>query len=150
LVARARGQGMGGEFYRRAEAVPFHRHGLQKTPAWALSSGNVRRGRRTMGRGGSSAGECASAAWHWPRPPCKLHGHLVQSVTGAGLGPLGLLAPRCARVGRVQRGRRGGTRATSCAGWPAFQTIALSLLQTEFSPKIQTEVTRTLNTKVVE
>jgi hypothetical protein len=37
-----------------------------------------------------------------------------------------------------------------CAGTPTFHTVAFSLLQTEFSPKIQTEVTRTLNTKVVE
>jgi hypothetical protein len=37
-----------------------------------------------------------------------------------------------------------------CAGTPAFQKVAFSHLQTEFSPKFQTEVTQTLNTKVVE
>jgi hypothetical protein len=141
LVARACEEGKEGEFYRRAEAVPSHHRGLQETPAWARSSGDVRRGRRPMARGGSPAGECASAAWHRPKPPRKRHGHLVHSVTGAGLGPLGLPAPWRARAGRVRRSRRGGARATSCAGTPAFQIVAFSLLQTEFSPKIQTEVT---------
>jgi hypothetical protein len=46
---------------------------------------------------------------------------LVHSITGAGLGPLGFPAPRRARVSRVQRGRRGGARTTSCAGAPAFK-----------------------------
>jgi hypothetical protein len=74
----------------------------------------------------------------------------VHNVTSAGLGPLGLSVPQRVRAGRVRRGRRGGAQATSCAGTPAFQTVAFSLIQTEFSPKIETEVTRTLNTKVVE
>jgi hypothetical protein len=112
------------------------RRGLQETPAWARSSGDVRRGRQPMGRGGSPAGECASAAWHRPRPPRKHHGHLVHSVSGAGLEPLGLPAPWRARAGRVRRGRRGGARATSCAGTPAVQTVSFSLLPTEFSPNI--------------
>jgi hypothetical protein len=33
---------------------------------------------------------------------------------------------------------------------PTFQTVSFSPFQTAFSPKIQTEVTQTLNTKVVE
>jgi hypothetical protein len=97
LVARARGGRKEGEFYRHAEAVPSHCRGLQETPAWARSSGDVRRGRRPRGRGGSPAGECAPAAWHRPRPPRKRHGHLVHSVTDAGLGPLGLPALQRAR-----------------------------------------------------
>jgi hypothetical protein len=150
LVARACEEGKEGEFYRRAEAVSSHRRGLQETPAWVRSSGNVQRGRRPMGRGGAPAVECASAACHRPSPPRKHHSHLVHSVTSAGLEPLGLPAPQRARAGWVRHGRHGGARATSCAGMPAFQTFAFSLLQTKFSPKFQTEVTRTLNTKVVE
>jgi hypothetical protein len=136
-------------FYRHAEAVPSHRRGLQETPAWARSSGDVRRGRRPMGRSGSSAGECAPAVWHRPRPPHKRHGDLVHSVTGTGLGPLGLSAPRRARGPGTARPtwRRTGDVVR---GMPAFQTVSFSPFQTAFSPKIQTEVTRTLNTKVVE
>jgi hypothetical protein len=55
-AAWAREEGKEGEFYRRAEAVPSHRRGLQETPAWAQSSGDVRWGRRPMGRGSSPAG----------------------------------------------------------------------------------------------
>jgi hypothetical protein len=63
-----------GEFYRCVEAVPPHRRGLQKTPAWARSGGDMRRSRRPMGNGSLPAGECAPAAWHRPRPPHKRHG----------------------------------------------------------------------------
>jgi hypothetical protein len=66
LVAWAREEGKEGEFYRRVEAVPSHRRGLQETPAWARSNGDVQRGRQPMGRGGAPADECASAAWHRP------------------------------------------------------------------------------------
>jgi hypothetical protein len=38
----------------------------------------------------------------------------------------------------------------SCAGVPLFQTRSLSPFQKDFSPKIQTEVLQTLNTKVVK
>jgi hypothetical protein len=74
----------------------------------------------------------------------------VHSVVGAGLGPLGFLAPQCVRVSWVWRGRRGGARTTSCAGALSFKTVSFSPFQTEFSSKIQTEVLQTLNTKVVE
>jgi hypothetical protein len=59
LVARACEEGKEGEFYRRAEAVPSHHRGLQETPAWARSSGDVRR----------TVGQWLEAV----RPPASVH-----------------------------------------------------------------------------
>jgi hypothetical protein len=41
-------------------------------PAWARGSRDVRWSRRPMENGGSPTGECAQAAWHWPKLPTRV------------------------------------------------------------------------------
>jgi hypothetical protein len=74
LLGRAREKGGGGFIgpvaRRGSFASPSWPAGA---PAWARGNGDVRRGRRPMAEGGACGGECAVAAWHQPKLPCRHH-----------------------------------------------------------------------------
>jgi hypothetical protein len=103
-----------------------------------------------MAHGGSPAGEYAQAAWHRPNPLTRVIS-LWCTVAAARASDRGVSRRLGVRVragyGGADVAARGQRRARECR---LHRFISFDLLSIGFSPKIQTGVLQTLNTKVVK
>jgi hypothetical protein len=106
--------------------------------------------RRPIADGGSPTGECAQAAWHWPKPLTRVISRR-STVATARASDRWVLRRLCVRArpgyGEPTWRARGRRRA-----WvrPDSNTVSHSPFQNEFSPNFQTKVLQTLNTKVAQ
>jgi hypothetical protein len=113
---------------------------------WATCSG-----RQPMAQGGSPASECGEAAWHRPRPLVRVISLrcTVATTLASDRGVFRHLGVRVrSRYGSGRCGVQGCDVAREHALW--HQTISSSHLPLNFSPKFQTQVHKSLNTKVAQ
>jgi hypothetical protein len=115
---------------------------------WARGGGDVWRSRRPMAEGSARWGESAVAAWHQPKPPRVCHGRKSTVAAARASDRRHSRASACTRNWGTA-GRRGVARCDIVRGSAgASNTVSFTPFQIDLSPKLQTEVLQTLNTKL--